>query len=490
MEQRYPLTPSHHSFIFIMKATVSIIILTALFLWGVPSGLAQSTRPPVDSAATTGRIRAMREQMARNQEITQVDYGRMLSALGISNPRPGRDPNNPDAGRIPNYDELSANPYVHYPDPLVTFDGKKVRNAKIWKKVRRPEIVEYYEKEIYGRIPANVPAVNWKVLSEEKMNMGGIECIYRVLSGAVDNSSFPGIEVNIYASIVFPENAVNVPVVIDFSFMAGKPSPIAVSFGPAPAKPKESWQMQVLKRGWAAATLIPTSIQADGGHGLTSGIIGLCNKGRDRSPEDWGALRAWGWGASKLIDYFEGEKAFDATKVALEGVSRYGKATLVAMAFDERIAAAFVSSSGKGGAAPWRRNCGEVLENLTGSGEYHWMAGNFLRYGTDPLTADDLKVDQHCLIALCAPRPCLISSGRFDADKWQDIMGMFMMSAKASPVYELLGAKGLGTDVLPMMDEGLMDGQLAFRQHSGGHESGPNWPFFLDFFQKNVVERK
>lgn len=423
------------------------------------------------------------------QRVTNADYADMVAKLGIAEPRPGRDPNNPDKSRQPNYDELMANPYVYYPEALVTFAGKKVTSAKMWNKVRRPELVKYFEEEIYGRIPDNVPAVNWKVVSEEKVDMNGISCINRVLAGIVDNSSCPSISVEIQASILYPEGAKNIPVIVEYGYMTGRPSPTAMSFGRANAAPAESWQMMVVKRGWAAATIVTGSIQADGGQGLRSGIIGLCNKGEYRKPEDWGALRAWGWGTSRLIDYMETDNTFDATKVAIEGVSRNGKASLVAMAFDQRIAAGFIASSGKGGAAGWRRWCGESVENLTSSGEYHWMSGNFIKYGANPLTANDLLVDQHELIALCAPRPCLISAGRFDADKWQDVMGMFMMAAKASPVYELLGAKGLGTDVLPRQDEGLMDGQLAYRQHNGGHEAGPNWPYFLDFFQKNVVDK-
>lgn len=423
------------------------------------------------------------------QKVTNADYADMIAKLGIAEPRPGRDPNNPDANRLPNYDELMANPFVHYPEALVTFDGRKVKNAKMWNKVRRPELVKYFEDEVYGHIPDNVPAVNWKVVSEETVDMNGIACVNRVLSGVVDNSMCPSITVEIQASILYPEGAKDVPVIVEYGYMAGRPSPFAMSFGRQNGPQTESWQMMVVKRGWAAATIVTGSIQADGGQGLRSGIIGLCNKGEYRKPQDWGALRAWAWGTSKLIDYMESDATFDATKVAIEGVSRNGKASLVAMAFDQRIAAGFIASSGKGGAAGWRRWCGESVENLTSSGEYHWMAGSFLKYGAEPLTANDLKIDQHELIALCAPRPCLISAGRFDADKWQDVMGMFMMAAKASPVYELLGAKGLGTDVLPRQDEGLMDGQLAYRQHNGGHEAGPNWPYFLDFFQKNVVDK-
>jgi len=453
----------------------AILLIAAMFIGGY--------------ATTYAQFPGMRMNIDSLRKVTDTDYADMLQKLGNITPRPGRDPNNPEAGRMPNYDEHIANPYIYYPEALETFDGKKVKDAKTWYKKRRPELVKYFETEVYGKIPANVPAVEWKVVEEEPVDMNGIKCINRVLSGVVDNSACPSIKVEIQASIVFPEEAVNAPVIIEYGYMTGKPSPVARTFGPAPATPTESWQMMVVKRGWAAATIVTGSIQADGGYGLTQGIVGLTNKGAFRNPDDWGALRAWGWGASKLIDYFEKDKAFDATKVAIEGVSRNGKAALVAMAFDQRIAAGFIASSGKGGATGWRRYCGESVENLTGSGEYHWMAGNFIKYGSDPLTADDLKVDNHELIALCAPRPCLISTGTFDADKWQDIMGMFMMTVKATPVYELLGAKGLNTNMLPKVDVGLMDGELAYRQHHGGHEAGPNWPYFLDFFQKNVVDK-
>ena len=417
--------------------------------------------------------------------LTVADHARMLSQLGLKEVRPGCDPNSPDAVRKPNYDEFSANPYLYYPDPLVTFDGKKVKNAKMWRKVRRPELVRVFEDEVYGRVPANAPAIRWEVTNEEKLMMEDIPCIRRTLSGVADNSACPSIEVRIQAQVTWPESAgPNIPVIMEFGFIGN----FNFSFPGAPKT--KSWQQQVVERGWAAAVIVTGSIQADGGYGLREGIIGLCNKGADRKPEDWGALRAWAWGASRLLDYLDGDKQFDATKVAIEGVSRNGKAALVTMAFDERFAAGLIASSGEGGASPWRRDCGESLENLTSPDEYHWMAGNFIKYGCDPLTPNDLPIDQHELIALCAPRPCLISSGVFEADKWQDLTGMFMATVKATPVYELLGAGGLSTDLYPGTDVGLMENQLAFRQHHGGHESGPNWPYFLDFFDKFVVKAK
>ena len=414
--------------------------------------------------------------------LTAADYADMVKKLGVKEIRPGRDPNTNDESRQPNYNEMIANPYPFYPEALVSFDGKDVIDAQMWKDKRRPELVKVFEDEIYGRIPENVPAITWVVTKEEKRTVGNIPVVLRQLLGKMDNSACPSIKVEIQAQVVWPDNGKNnFPVVLEFTYMLGDP---ARAFGQG-----TPWQQQVLERGWAAAQIVPTSYHADGGHGLTTGVIGLCNKGKHRNPTDWGALRAWGWGASKMIDYFEKDALFDATKVAIEGVSRYGKASLVAMAFDERIAAGFICSSGKGGANGWRRDCGESVGNLAGEGEYHWMAGNFIKYSADNLTANDMKIDQHEFIALCAPRPCFISVGTWDADKWQDIMGMFMMTVKATPVYELLGKKGLDTNMLPQVDFGLLDGTLVYRQHHGGHEAGPNWPFFLDFFEREVVKR-
>jgi hypothetical protein len=236
-----------------------------------------------------------------------------------------------------------------------------------------------------------------------------------------------------------------------------------------------------LNKGWGYAVLIPTSVQADNGEGLTHGIIGLMNKGQPRKLDDWGALRAWAWGASRALDYFETDKSVDARQVGIEGLSRYGKAALVAMAYEPRLAVAFVGSSGAGGAKILRRNFGEQVENIASTAEYHWMAGNFLKYA-GPLSVTDLPVDAHELIALCAPRPVFISSGAQAVEGgWVDAKGMFLGAAAAGPVYKLLGKKDLGTTEFPPIETALIDGDIAFRQHSGGHTTGPNWPTFLEF---------
>jgi hypothetical protein len=249
---------------------------------------------------------------------------------------------------------------------------------------------------------------------------------------------------------------------------------------------------QLIAAGWGYVSIDTSSIQADNGAGLTSGIIGLTNKGKRRTPEQWGALRAWAWGASRGLDFLETVSEVDAKRVGIEGVSRYGKAALVAMAFEPRFAVALIGSSGEGGAKPHRRNFGEAVENLTGIYSYHWMAGNFVKYGAEESSfgrrdAGDIPVDSHQLLALCAPRPVFVSYGipeKGDA-LWLDQQGSFMATVAAGEAWRLLGAKDLGVEEnyraakLPPVNKGLLDGELAWRQHDGGHEDRTNMSFFI-----------
>jgi hypothetical protein len=414
------------------------------------------------------------------QLTAQEDHKRMMELLKITSLRRGADPRNPTAENAVNYDEAKVNPYK-LPDPLVLKDGKKVTTAEMWSKQRRPEIVEDFDREVYGRVPKETPKVKWEVTATKEDKVGDVPVVTKQLVGHVDNSAYPPITVDIQLTLTTPAKAKGpVPVMMEFGF----------NFGGAPRPPAAgSWQQQVLDKGWGYAIIVPNSIQADNGAGLTKGIIGLCNKGQPRKPEDWGSLRAWAWGASRALDYLATDKAVDARQVGIEGLSRYGKAALVTMAYDERFAIGFIGSSGEGGAKLHRRNFGELVENLTGSGEYHWMAGNFLKYG-GPLTANDLPVDAHELIALCAPRPVFISYGAATGPgaegQWVDQRGSFKAAVAAGPVYELLGKKGLGTAEFPEVETALIDGEVAFRQHKGGHTTGPNWPTFLKWAGRYV----
>jgi hypothetical protein len=437
---------------------------------------------------------------------TQDDHKNMMEQLGISTLRPG--PNGNDAApNHANYDEALANPFPKLPDVLTLKNGQKVTTAAQWAQ-RRAEIMEDFEREVFGRVPTNVPKVTWTVIASDTATLAGRRVIGKQLAGHVDNSAYPEINVDIALTLVLPADAQAAPVMILFGGRplaqalgraAPPPPPGTRAFTfppPAPGSDAPNTE-QLIVDGWGFAFLNPSSIQADNGAGLTKGIIGLVNKGQPRKPDDWGALRAWGWGASRALDYLETEKVVNARQVGIEGVSRYGKAALVTMAFDQRFAVVLIGSSGEGGAKLHRRNWGEAVENLTGSGEYHWMAGNFLKYGASVASfgskdADDLPVDAHELIALCAPRLTFVSYGipeKGDA-KWLDHQGSFMAAIASQPVFRLLGAKDLGrsddyvAEKMPPVNVGLLDGQLAWRQHDGGHTDAPNWKYFIAWADK------
>ena len=414
----------------------------------------------------------------------EQDHQRTLDLLHITSLRrgPDGDPKSPNAANV---DESKVRAYS-LPDPLLLKNGHKVTTAQIWWTQRRPQIVEDFDLDVFGRVPSNVSHVRWEVVSTTRELNENVPVVTKKLLGHVDNSSYPLISVDIQLSLSTPANsAAPVPVILEFTLSPEILAALKKRFTPeqwaAFNGTGPSWQQQLLAKGWGYATLIPTSVQADNGAGLTEGIIGLVNKGQPRSLEDWGALRAWAWGASRALDYFETDNSVDAKHVGIEGLSRYGKAALVTMAYDQRFAIAFVGSSGAGGAKILRRNFGEQLENIASTSEYHWMAGNFLKFA-GPLTVDDLPVDAHELIALCAPRPVFISSGSQQVEGgWVDAKGMFLAAVAAGPVYTLLGKKDLATNNFPPTETPLIDGDIAFRQHAAGHTTGPNWPTFLQF---------
>jgi hypothetical protein len=512
-------------------------------------------------------IRPVSAQTASNTPVnypppvtftTAQDHQNMMEQLGIEALRPGRNPN---AGSTnpPNYDKSLANPYPDLPNPLVLNNGKAVTTATIWWKERRPQLVKDFENDVYGKVPAHTPPVNWQVDYVDHEYVGRRPVTVTQLTGHVDNSAYPLIDVEMKMTMVLPSGAQGaVPLLIMFGRSRApapsQPNPeeldllnttlkkllisrdsavkkvfeahpayqmirqapgtgFAAFFAPPPPKkpgPEDvpgvlgvnndpASDVQLVQAGWGFAYLDPGSIQPDNGAGLTRGIIGLCNKGQPRKPDDWGSLRAWAWGASQALDYLKAHvPAVDPRHVGIEGVSRYGKAALVTMAFDTSFAMGLIGSSGRGGASLFRRNWGEALENLTGEGEYQWMAGNFLKYGASKskfgsMTAADLPVDSHELIALCAPRLVFISYGapeRGDA-KWVDQQGAYMAAVAASPVFKLLGARGLGvqdyhTARMPPVNTPMLDGQLAWRQHDQGHQDQANMKWFIRWVDKNI----
>ena len=503
----------------VQLASIGVSVAIAVAQSSAPEG---SAAPPVDFTA-------------------DQDHQNMMEQLGIKRLRPGPS-GDEHAPNHANYDESLANPFPRLPEVLTLRNGQKVTTEAMWWSERRPEIVEDMEREVYGRVPKDLPKVSWRVTVTDKETIGRNPVIAQQLVGHVDNSAYPFINVDISMTLVIPQNVKG-------------PVPVLMMFGhtglPAPAEPSEEelarinavlkqlllrsdptlkslfdqypaydplasasanlparravpaadagdppTNEQLIAGGWGYAVISPSSIQADNGAGLTRGIIGLANRGLPRKPEDWGALRAWAWGAARGLDYLETNAAVDSRRVGIEGVSRYGKAALVTLAFEQRFALALVGSSGEGGAKLHRRNWGETVESLAG-GEYYWMAGNFMKYGASDArflskTPDDLPVDSHELIALCAPRLTFISYGIPEKgdSKWLDQKGSYMAAVAAGPVFRLLGARDLGvpdnyqTAQMPPVNVGLLDGELAWRQHDGGHTDAPNVKYFIAWADK------
>ncbi len=432
-------------------------------------------------------------EKARLLALAQADRQRMMTRLNLYQPtlppvaddpkRPAKTAQHPgfsswfDAasrryvrssyGSWTNYDDAKAGLTIA-PDPLVLHNGKPVRDANTWWAKRRPEILADFTENAYGITPKNTPEVMFVTTATDAAFLGG-KIIRKTIQGRIDNSRYPAATPRIDLALYLPAGATGpVPVVM----IVGDIPATKAGDGPGVLE-------QVLAAGWALATFSPTAVQQDSGAGLNAGIIGLMNAGKDRQPNDWGTLAAWSWGLSRALDYLETDPAVDARQVALQGHSRWGKTTLLAAALDSRWAMVYVSCSGAMGASLEKRDFGETIDNVAEANEYHWMAGNFLRYAGHWAT---MPTDAHELIALVAPRPVFITSGTEDI--WSDGHGTFLAGVGASPVYALLGKRGLPTTQMPTPGTALMAGEVAFREHIGGHTDLPDWPVFIDFAKR------
>jgi len=485
-----------------VKALVPYVFMWSAGLFALAPGIARSAdavQPLQPSGMPTP------EERRRMGELAAQDRRRMMDLLHLSEPvlpppaddplRPvnihpigGTSPNWTDGvpghtivrsawGSWSNYDPAKADRHP-IPDALTLTSGEKVRDADTWWKRRRPEILRYFQDEVYGRIPERTPRVMWEVTGTDRNALDGKAMLRRIV-GHIDNSGYPAASPSINIALYIPSNASGpVPVMAVASWgSSGR------SFGP-PLTGPTAMQM-VIEHGWGYALVDTYSIQADSGGGLAKGIIGLVGQGGPRKPDDWGALAAWSWGLSRAIDYFETDKAVDARRLGIEGHSRWGKEALLAAALDARWAIVYSSCSGEGGAKLHRHDIGESVDNVCGSSEYHWMAGNFLKYAGH---WDRLPVDQHELLALVAPRPVFIGCGT--QDLWSDPVGEFKACAAAGPVYRLLGMKDMGTNELPSPDAEVTAGDIGFRLHAGGHTDLLDWPAFLKFADRYLAESK
>jgi hypothetical protein len=378
-----------------------------------------------------------------------------------------------------NYDDAKAGSYTPL-QPLRMHDGTVVKTAAEWWNTRRPEMLEDVARTVWGRIPdARVlPKVTWDVTSTTNGGADDVAFVEKRITGTIDTSRYPEVR-----------NVPKIDVVLRLPVNAKGPVPVIVVFS-APNGLNTNWNF-VKAEGWGLATFDPVTLQPDNGAGLTSYLIGLVNQGNWRKPDDWGTLVAYAWGIGRLIDYFETTRDVDATRVGLMGHSRWGKATMVAMAYERRIAIGYPSAGGTLGAKQFRRHWGQNLESISSANEYHWMAGNAFTF-MGPLKAgsylprkvETLPVDGESLIALAAPRPVFLNGGT--TDTWSDAPGTYLAGVAASPVYELLGKKGLVNrdGPVPKPDVAYLEGELGYRVHTGGHTPAPDWPAFVEFTRK------
>jgi hypothetical protein len=385
-------------------------------------------------------------------------------------------------GHISNYDEARVGAYT-LPDPLVLRNGGPVRDAGTWFDQRRPELLRLYETEIYGRVPVSAPAVRAELVAIDRGALDGLAVHERIVVRFGDKPAGPAVNLHVF----LPARATKpVPLLLHVVFSDLPPAP---GKKPAPAvdgrpDPGETGPIpEILARGYGYAIFRYTEIQPDAAHTGDAGVIGLARTPGRTAPaaDEWGAISAWAWGTSRILDCLAADPAIDARRVALVGHSRLGKTALWAGAQDPRFALVFASCAGEMGSALARRDYGETIDDMAAAFPW-WFAGDFQKYSGH---WNDLPVDAHLLIALCAPRPVFITGGT--QDQWADPRGEFLAAVAAGPVYRLLGAKDLGTAELPPLDTPLIAGDLGFLYHTGPHAILPgDWKAFLDFADRHL----
>jgi hypothetical protein len=379
-----------------------------------------------------------------------------------------------------NYDESRVGSYT-LPDPLVLADGTKVRDAKTWQRVRRPEIVRLYESEIFGRVPATAPRVAWKVVGDTK---GDALVTVKHVDGVIGGAETPRIRLTLYTPAKITRH---VPVILLLNFGGGGTTPAANLPSGEPPVARD-----IVARGWGYATIFYQDIQPDRADTAKEGVIHLARPaGQTPGDTEWGAIAVWAWAVSRTIDYLATDRAVDARHIALQGHSRLGKTALWASALDPRIAAVYSSCAGEMGSALSRRDWGETVDDMAQNFPW-WFAGAFQKW---PGRWNEMPVDAHMLIALSAPRPVFLTGGT--ADQWADPVGEYLAAVAAGPVYRLLGAKDLfgnarlsarsgSAEPRPPLDTPLTSGDIGWHYHTGAHAAtAADWNAFLVFLDSH-----
>ena len=412
-------------------------------------------------AASLALVLAMPALAQSAQAVHEAERAR----FGFGELRPGAD-GDPKSPRAANSDEAKVGSYALPP----LFIRKADRTPAGWLK-RRAELARLVEDNWIGRIPDVVRRfrIVWRKLPvSHDANSVTEQWTGKIV--APDGRSGPTVD----AKVTFPVRNVQVPALIFYSYVwPGGRVPNFAAAGPAPPDPVA----QALRHGFAYVEYRPQMLQSDDGATMKDGVIGLARWPRART--DWGALRAWAWGASRLREELASDPRIEGKRISLTGHSRFGKGVLVAAAFDPAFADAHVSSSGAGGAKIMRRDFGERWENLAGAGEFHWFTPNAMAYAQQGHSVAELPIDAHTLIALRAPRPLFVTSGRADkGDSWVDPRGMWLAVQAAEPAWRIYG-KAEPKGPIPAPEDSSQAGYaLAWYQHGEGHVPWPAYEMF------------
>lgn len=412
--------------------------------------------------ATLALLAAVPGQAQTADEVHAAERAR----FGYGELRQGANGNDPAAPNAANYDEARVGTLPLPP----LFESDTDRTPAGWAE-RRTDLARLLEDHWVGRIPESV--ANFRIVWRKEAVRPGLEqWIGQVI--APGGRMGPTID----ATISFPRGAAPAPALISYGYIW--PGGRVPNFGgAAPPDPVA----QARRHGFAFVEYRPQLLQADTGATMEQGVIGLARW--PRAEHDWGALRAWAWGASKLREELALDPRINGQRISLTGHSRFGKAVLVAAAYDHAFADAHVSSSGAGGAKLMRRDFGERWENLAASGEFHWLAPAAMRYARQGRSIADLPVDAHSLIALRAPRPLFVTSGVAEkGDAWVDPRGMWLAAQAAQPVWALLGGETPSGEMPAPGSEAQAPYPLGWYQHEEGHVP---WPAYEAFYHHEAL---
>ena len=367
-----------------------------------------------------------------------------------------------------------------------------ILNGQDWYSERRQEIISLYEKEVFGEVPVFQYTTQYKVIEEGSPAFNGKAIRRQVSIGIYSGNDSLDVNVLVYK----PTGMKQAPVFLGYNFygnhtilsdgnivLTGSWLMNNEKFGINKNRANDAsrgvrahrWPVEmIIDQGYALATVYYGDIDPDFDDGFRNGIHGI--SGRERGPADWGAISAWAWGLSRVLDYFENDMGIDEDKVVVLGHSRLGKTALWAGALDTRFSMVISNESGLGGAKLYRRRFGETVERMNRNFP-HWFCGNFKSYeGRE----DELPVDQHMLVGLIAPRPVYIASA--SEDTLADPRGEFLSACAADTVYKYLGTEGIKSQSMPAPNESLPFGTIGYHLREGKHDITIwDWKQFLDF---------